>query len=451
MRADKGPKRIIKLPAIPSRVEAGVVSVPISFKSINGKAIKLTIRRFRAVKIAQIKMPSAFAELGMEGTARSYSPVLASNCTSDLITLDGVPLPVRISGSTKDALKGEKLALEPCNGDISLAAGSHELLVTQSPHNPKGFDISRLIFSSAAGGSAIEAATLKSPPTPIAASSATPNLGPNTGSSVPTISVRGETRSSSLIRISGATQPFWLVLGQTLNEGWHATINGKDLGTPVLADGYANGWYINPGANTQFDVDLTWQPQRAVNLALWISLLASLLSVGIIITSFSRRRKRRGSHEYPSPLESPSLRGVREATHLLPDRTRIILALGMAAGTGAIIAPWVGLIVGIASWYASKGGDARRLIRFAPPLLLLTVAIGIPLIQRVQRFPAFFDWVTHFKWASWVVWIAISALVLDVLLSIITREEAIAISDPVATPLSEASASELQGSPSQNL
>ena len=108
----------------------------------------------------------------------------------------------------------------------------------------------------------------------------------------------------------------------------------------------------------------------------------------------------------------------------------------MAAGTGAVIAPWVGIIVGIASWFASGGMRARRIIRYAPPVLLISVALGIPIIQRVKRFPPFFDWVTHFQWANWAVWLAISALVLDVLISIISGEEEIATTDQ-ATRLSE--------------
>jgi len=394
--------------------------------------MKLTIRRYRSVKLAQITMPSAFAELGMEGTTRSYSPALANDCTDELITLDGTPLPVRISGSTKDALNGEDLALEPCNGDISLAAGRHELLVTESPRNPTGFDVSRLIFSSGAGGTAIKASELKSSPSaldesPVTSVSRQP---------APTITVRDETRSSSSLAVSVATQPFWLVLGQSLNEGWHATINGKDLGTPVLVDGYANGWYIDPDGETNFNIDLVWKPQRTVNAALWISLLASLLCVGIIATSMIRRRKSHGLETYSGNLESPSFREIRVREVSIPTRRRIILTLAMAVGTGAVIAPWVGIVVGIASWYASGGKRARPIIRFAPPVLLISVALGIPIIQRIKRFPPFFDWVTHFQWANWAVWLAISALVLDVLISVISGEEEIATTDQ-ATALSE--------------
>ena len=55
-------------------------------------------------------------------------------------------------------------------------------------------------------------------------------------------------------RVSGAAQPFELVLGQSVNKGWHAVAepgpgapagsHPVDLGTPLLVDGFANGWHV---------------------------------------------------------------------------------------------------------------------------------------------------------------------------------------------------------------
>ena len=38
--------------------------------------------------------------------------------------------------------------------------------------------------------------------------------------------------------------PFWLVLGQGLNHGWHASVDGRDLGAPRAIDGGMNGWLV---------------------------------------------------------------------------------------------------------------------------------------------------------------------------------------------------------------
>ena len=44
--------------------------------------------------------------------------------------------------------------------------------------------------------------------------------------------------------------PFWLVLGQSNNAGWEATVAGKDVGGSTLVDGYANGWLVQPTSGT---------------------------------------------------------------------------------------------------------------------------------------------------------------------------------------------------------
>ena len=55
--------------------------------------------------------------------------------------------------------------------------------------------------------------------------------------------------------MTGATQPFELVLGQSVNKGWQAVArpgpgaaagtHAVDLGTPHLVDGFANGWQVS--------------------------------------------------------------------------------------------------------------------------------------------------------------------------------------------------------------
>jgi hypothetical protein len=65
----------------------------------------------------------------------------------------------------------------------------------------------------------------------------------------------------------------------------------------------------------------------------------------------------------------------------------------------------------------------RRVVRFAPPVLLIATAVGIPIQQRIERYPAFFDWAGHFEWARWCVWFAVIALALDVIVSLLREEE----------------------------
>ena len=53
--------------------------------------------------------------------------------------------------------------------------------------------------------------------------------------------------TSYTVRVADRDTGRWLVLGQSHNRGWHATIDGNDLGPPVVIDGFANGWLLPPG------------------------------------------------------------------------------------------------------------------------------------------------------------------------------------------------------------
>ena len=82
----------------------------------------------------------------------------------------------------------------------------------------------------------------------------------------------------------GATkdQPFWLVLGQSDNSGWTASVDGHDIGRPQLVDGYANGWLINPAAG-DVKISLRWTPQRNV----WIALGLRIFGIAAISSTLA--------------------------------------------------------------------------------------------------------------------------------------------------------------------
>ena len=92
-----------------------------------------------------------------------------------------------------------------------------------------------------------------------------------------------EGRVSYKLQVDGASAPFWLVLGQSQNDGWKATVKGRgSLGMPTLIDGYANGWYITPTGSGPIEITLTWTPQRVVWIAIGLSALALAVCLGLI-------------------------------------------------------------------------------------------------------------------------------------------------------------------------
>ncbi len=96
--------------------------------------------------------------------------------------------------------------------------------------------------------------------------------------------------------------PFDLILGESINKGWTATVDGgPGLGSPVLIDAFANGWRIDPVALAPFvhhgtlSVTLVWTPQRSVDWALIISAATVLACVVLALWPRRRRRRARGA------------------------------------------------------------------------------------------------------------------------------------------------------------
>ena len=286
--SDDGTTRTINLSPLPhTRGPDGTVSVPLSFAPVTGHTVTFTITSFIPHSTKTIDhpegtfLPSAIAELGLPGVQRAAMPAnLPSRCIDDLITIDGKPFPVRVTGTTADALKSppQPLTVRPCNGKtVTLTAGVHEIHAAESPNSPSGADVQHLVLASGAGGDAVQP---------------TATAGDTAGNdSAPAVRIVHATNTSMSLHVDAATKPYWLVLGQSLNRGWVAKADGHDLGKPTLVDGYANGWLVQPNASGKpTTVSLEWAPQNGVRLALLVSLLAMLACLGIVAVAFARRR-----------------------------------------------------------------------------------------------------------------------------------------------------------------
>ena len=84
-------------------------------------------------------LPVAVAELGLPGARRSgtVSAAVRAACRSDLVTVDGRPVGVRVVGSRADAAARRALSVEPCGpqvGGLVLGPGAH-VVRTRRVHN----------------------------------------------------------------------------------------------------------------------------------------------------------------------------------------------------------------------------------------------------------------------------------------------------------------------------
>jgi arabinofuranan 3-O-arabinosyltransferase len=404
--------RVIDLGTQPFSADGLVDNVPVRFAPLHGRTLTVTVTDYEPLVVRAgagfVLEPAGIAELGIPGIRRAPVPArLPDACLAGLFAIDGRPVSVRVRGTTADALRGRPLAIASCGAskDLTLGAGRHQLVSLLNPHNPansSAFDLQRLALGSAAGGDAALAAGLMDTPT---------------GATSPAVTIEHQSRTAMTLRVAASTGANWLVLGQSLNTGWHASINGHDLGAPQLVDGYANGWLIPPSASA-LTVHLRWSPQRFVWLALWLSLLGGIACVGIVIVSSVRRRARAAdgtdSVAQVAPaaitsrtalLEAPIARTSTRST-LVPVATLSILA-------GLIVVPWVGVLVGVLTFWSMRDRRVRCIVRYAPAAIVGAIAISIAIAQAIHHYPTGGSWPAIFAWARIPVWIAIFLLLVD--------------------------------------
>ncbi len=97
--------------------------------------------------------------------------------------------------------------------------------------------------------------------------------------------------STFLVSVRNATTPFLITLKQNFNKDWGLiNRNGTDTNfTHLMADGYANSWYITSKGNFTFEI--SFKPQDSYERIEYISLSANVLIIAsaIIIMLWRRR------------------------------------------------------------------------------------------------------------------------------------------------------------------
>jgi hypothetical protein len=426
--SDTDARRVIDLEALPhQRGPDGTVSIPVTFDQVDGRRFTFTITGVdpvvtKAFGPAGTVLPSGIAELGIPGVHRApMQERLSDRCFDDLLTVDGQPFPVRLDGSTADALQGQPLALEPCDDDtITLSAGEHELAAGESPNSPSGVDVQTLLLTSGEGGEA-------APPTAIA----TEEPG-TTGSQSPAVRIVKQSRTSMTLEAAPASEPYWLVLGQSINRGWVAKANGHDLGRPVLVDGFANGWRIDPADGEATTITLNWAPQRGVHLALLISALAILACFAIVVATWLVRRRRR-SGDAAADRAAPRWSNPLENVALPYRRAAVIGTVATAAVLGSLLIKWwVGPFLAAFVFMAIRDPRWRTALRLAPGGILLVTALFVTLAQVVRDHPAVFHWPQNFDFATVPVWSAVVLLGIDAVISCLWQADEEPARDPEA-------------------
>src|SRR6185437_15400395 len=143
--SDNQVRQVTLPPIADSNVPGAVPTVPVSFPTMLGSHFVVTFTGIRPEYAANyysagpLALPLGIAEIGIPGVTFPPTPAaVPGNCVSNLLTIDGKPISVAITGSSINALDGGELQAVPCGPDakgIALAAGTH-VVQTVVGHNP---------------------------------------------------------------------------------------------------------------------------------------------------------------------------------------------------------------------------------------------------------------------------------------------------------------------------
>lgn len=398
---DDGTARVVAVPAITDSADLDhVETVVVPLPPMRTRTLTVRIADEREVTTkeyfggGQHAFPIAIAELGLPEVVAPLPAEVPATCHSDVLTIDGRDLPVRLVGSTATALSRGALDLLPCD-PLRLEIGERRIASTSG--STTGIDVDRLVLGRSVA---------VPPPT-----------GP-----APTITDERTSELSWSARADGATSPYWVVLGQSWSDGWKATANGRDLGAPVLIDGMANGWLVDPAViGPDAVISITWPPQRVVWTAtifsaIWFGGILLTLAAGSVLAA---RRRRAGVANAVALVDAPVARAVPSPQVVAPPvRTvpspRRWLALLVAVVLGASIGgPTVALLLGAVTLVAILVPHGRwTLVAALVGSLGLVTAITV-VWQWHSRYRPGVEWPTAFPLTHVLTIVAVLTVAVD--------------------------------------
>ncbi|HEY2601400.1 MAG TPA: alpha-(1-_3)-arabinofuranosyltransferase family protein [Thermoleophilaceae bacterium] len=322
---------------------------------------------------------------------------VTATCGALRATVGGQTLALRPVGSVAALDRGTPLRALPCGPAASLPAGPAELRTL-----PGAFDPYFLRLAS-----------------PVAHAAPAPS-----GRVLDSGSEGNGSHKHVRVRLSG---PSLVVLGESYNRGWRATCNGHSLGTPLVVDGYANGW--EAGASCR-DLSFTFGPNRWLDVGYFVSAAACMAMLALLLFT----RPRRGAPEERGELELDDTPQRWRPAHALAAGVVAALVLGFvfALRVGGIAGPCIALLL----W---RGVPARKLILWAGGLLVIAVPLIYLIWPAANRGGYNNDYAADHIGANWV---AVAAYVLLLLglamtLSTATRRSRAAAREAAAAPAAE--------------
>ncbi len=320
-----------------------------------------------------VLLPIAVGEVVVAGLSPTALPeVVATDCRSDLLTIDGLPVPLRLSGDVAALLSGAPATAEWCNGTaVGFTAGPHR--VGTAPGAATGWQVDQVVLQ---------------PSTPAAPPAAQP-----------TARVLSRTRTARTVEVGACPSGCWLVLGEGWNEGWEAEgLDGTVLGPPQVVDGGFNGWLLTP-SNEPRQFTARWTPQRMIWPGMLISIGAVLLALLVVVLS---------SRSAGAWRDAPAA-GLLEPHHpdvlgsALIGRLGIAEVVGAVLAAGLVIGPGWGVAAGIITGAAWVNGRRGSIGLLGTGLVVGLAAWYIHRLRRLHPLPGY-GWVRNIESAhGWAI------------------------------------------------
>ena len=221
------------------------------------------------------------------GTVTFDARRAAGTCT-DVGLVDGGPLRVHLLAPVTSSAP---VAFGPCgSGTLDLPAG---------PHQVRGSALWTL-----------QSLVLRD------------SLGSHIARGTPPALTARTTSTSASVDVAASSTDSYLVLGQAYDSRWAASLDGRDLGTPVVVDGWSVGWRIPAGQ--PHHVEVRYRPQQAATVAL-VASLVGLGATGLLLGQTPRV----DATTAPAPARRPRLR-------------RTVVGAGVVAGS-LFLGGWVAM------------------------------------------------------------------------------------------------------------
>ena len=348
----------------------------LTFPALSGDAINLTITATNGASTTdrrfadRVTLPVGISEISGIGIAAASLPEqFDSGCRGDLVTIDGVQVPLRLSGDLDALLSDHDAHVDLCGSpQITIGGGEHIIATLNGLHS--GADINQIVLRS----SSITSVAPTAAPDP--------STTPAAPSKTPTVALLSSTRTTRTVSVGACPTGCWFVFGEGYNTGWTASIAGTSLGTQQVVDGGFNGWFLPPNSAAQ-TVNLVWAGQNSVNLGLLLSGLGIALCLALIV--FDRRRTT------PPDVFEPRFTALwsHNSTEPLLGLIRpSIVTISIATVAGVlVIAPKWGLLCGFIAFACCVPLRRPRLV--GPAAFAVAMYIAAVMVHRVRTYHPF--------------------------------------------------------------